>query len=75
MDERLQEGDVGAAIPFAFLSSGRLMDDGAPLRGNDFVSDGRKKAEEGGGDGEWALMGDRGEASSFGNKVGEVDRG
>ena len=44
LDERLQEGDVGATITFAFLSSGRLMDDGAPLRGNDFVSDGRKKA-------------------------------
>ena len=74
MDERLQEGDVGAAIPFAFLSSGRLMDDGAPLWGNDFVSDGRKKAE-GGGDGEWALMRDGGEARSFGNKVSEVNRG
>ena len=51
------------------------MDDGAPLWGNDFVSDGRKKAEEGGGDGDWALVRDGGEARSFGNKVGEVDRG
>ena len=71
----MQEGDVGATIAFAFLSSGRLMDDGAPLWGNDFVSDGRKKAEEGGGDGERALMRDGGEASSFGNKVSEVNRG
>ena len=49
LDERLQECDVGATITFAFLSSGRLVDDGGPLRGNNFVSDGRKK----GGGGWW----------------------
>ena len=74
MNKGLEEGDVGAAVALAFLRRGGLVNNSAPLRADSFVANGRDKAEEGGGDGKWALEGDSGEASGFGNKDGKVNR-
>ena len=70
-----QQGNIGAAVPFASLRGGSLVDDVAPRGTNDLHADGRDEAKDGVRDGEWALSRDRGEASGLRYEDSKVNRG